>query len=75
MKVGPLTPTDAEGQDVVWSGRNGWLKEYNQISRRDQDLEGSDDADSSEEYSSDYISPPGKQRISVLYGKLGRKQF
>jgi hypothetical protein len=56
VKVGPLTPTvtDAEGQDVVWSGRNGWLKEYNQISRHDQDLEGSDDADSSKEYSSDY---------------------
>jgi casein kinase I family protein HRR25 len=68
-EIGPLTLTDAQGQDVVWSGRNGWLKEYNQIgSRRDQEQEGSDDADSSEEYDSDYIydsiSPPGERRKS-----------
>jgi len=68
-EIGPLTLTDAQGQDVVWSGRNGWLKEYNKIgSRRDQEQEGSDDADSSEEYDSDYIydsiSPPGERRKS-----------
>jgi len=68
-EVGPLTPTYAEGQDVVWSGRNGWLKEYNQIGRRrDQEREGSDDTDLSEEYDSDYIydsiSPPGERRKS-----------
>jgi len=67
-EISPLTPTDAHSQDVVWSGRNGWLKEYNQIGRRcDHEHEGSDDTDSSE-YDSDYIydgiSPPGERRKS-----------
>ena len=68
-EIGPLTPTDAESQDVVWSGRNGWLKEFNQIARRrNQEHRGSDDGESSEEYDSDYIydgiSPPGERRKS-----------
>ncbi|KAF8497316.1 hypothetical protein JB92DRAFT_1030241 [Gautieria morchelliformis] len=68
-EIGPLTPTDTQGRGIVWSGRNGWLKEYNQIgSRREQEQEGSDDAESSEEYDSDYIydsiSPPGERRKS-----------
>ena len=68
-EIGPLTPTDAESQDVVWSGRNGWLKEYNQIARRrNREHRGSDDGESSEEYDSDYIydgiSPPGERRKS-----------
>ena len=68
-EIGPLTPSDTQRQDLVWSGRNGWLKEYNQIGRRyNQEREGSDDEDSSEEYDSDYvydsISPPGERRKS-----------
>ncbi len=68
-EIGPLTPTDAESQDVVWSGRNGWLKEYNQIARRrNREHRGSDAGESSEEYDSDYIydgiSPPGERRKS-----------
>jgi hypothetical protein len=67
-EISPLTPTDAHSQDVVWSGRNGWLKEYNQIGRRcDHEHGGSDDTDSSE-YDSDYIydgiSPPRERRKS-----------
>ncbi|KIM92262.1 hypothetical protein PILCRDRAFT_117298 [Piloderma croceum F 1598] len=67
--IGPLTLADIQCQDVVWSGRNGWLTEYNQIgSRLDQEREISGDADSSEEYDSDYIydsiSPPGERRKS-----------
>jgi hypothetical protein len=78
-EIGPLTPSDTHCQDVVWSGRNGWLKEYNQIgSRRDHELEGSDDADSSEEYDSDYIydstSPPGERRKSCTVN-LGVTDF
>jgi hypothetical protein len=68
-EICPLTPTDAESQDVVWSGRNGWLKEYNQIARRrNREHRGSDDEESSEEYDSDYIydgiSPPRERRKS-----------
>jgi hypothetical protein len=68
-EIGALTPTDVQSQDVVWSGRNGWLKEYNQIgSRRDKEYGDSDDADSSEEYDSDYIydsvCPAGERRKS-----------
>jgi len=68
-EIGPLTLADTQRQDLVWSGRNGWLKEYNQIGgRRDQEQEGSDDGESSEEYDSDYIydsiSPPGERRKS-----------
>jgi hypothetical protein len=68
-EISPLTLADVRAQDVVWSGRNGWLKEYNQIgNRRDREWEGSNDGDSSEEYDSDYIydgiSPPGERRKS-----------
>lgn len=67
-EIGPLTLVDADNPSVVWSGRNGWLKEYNQIaSRRNREYEGSG-AESSEEYDSDYIydstSPPGERRRS-----------
>jgi hypothetical protein len=69
--IAPLTLADVQRQDVVWSGRNGWLTEYNQIgSRRDweREVSDSDDPDSSEEYDSDYIydsiSPPGERRKS-----------
>jgi hypothetical protein len=66
-EVVSLTPTDARGEGVVWTG--GWLKEYNQIgSRRDQEQGSTDDTDSSEEYSSHYIydriSPVGERRNS-----------
>jgi len=68
-KICPLTPTDVESQDMVWSGRNGWLKAYNQIARRrNPEHRGSNDGESSEEYDSDYIydgiSPPGERRKS-----------
>jgi hypothetical protein len=68
-EIGSLTPTDARGEGVVWTGRHGWLKEYNQIgSRRDQEQGSADDTDSSEEYDSDYIydsiSPVGERRKS-----------
>jgi len=66
-EIGALTPTDVQSQDVVWLGRNGWLKEYNQIGSR-RDKEYGDSADSSEEYDSDYIydgvSPAGERRKS-----------
>jgi hypothetical protein len=48
--ISPLTVADVQRQDIVWSGRNGWL-ENNQIgSRCDREREVSDDPDSSEEY-------------------------
>ncbi|KAF8517485.1 kinase-like domain-containing protein [Gautieria morchelliformis] len=79
VETGPLTPADTQRQDIVWSGRNGWLKEYNQIgSRRDQEQEGSHDADSSDEYDSDYIydstSLPGERRKSCTVN-LGETDF
>lgn len=68
-EVDSLTSTDLEGRETVWTGRNGWLKEFNKIGKR-LELEGggSESSDSSEEYDSDYIydsiSPPGERRAS-----------
>ena len=64
-EIAPLTLADSQSQDLMWAGRNGWLREYNQIGRRrEAEREGSE-AESSEEYDSDYIydsiCPPGER--------------
>jgi hypothetical protein len=64
----PLTPADIDDPELAWEGRNGWLKEYNQIGERLVAEQGERDSDSSEPYDSDFIydsiSPPGERRAS-----------
>jgi hypothetical protein len=64
----PLTPADLVDDAVVWSGRNGWLKEYNQISsRRHQERQNSAEPLTQEPFSDymyDSFSPPGNRRAS-----------
>jgi hypothetical protein len=67
-EVVPLTPADLEDPLLVWSGRNGWLREYNKMGTRlDLERRGSH-SESSEDYDSDYIyddiHPPGQRRAS-----------
>jgi hypothetical protein len=65
----PLVPADIEDPALLWSGRNGWLREYSKIGeRRSVDSRGSQPDYSSEDYDSDFIfdsiSPPGERRAS-----------
>lgn len=79
--VSPLTPDDvSKPSELVWEGRNGWLKEYVQIANRraqedageggDEGSSGMDDSD----FVFDDIPPAGERRKSCTLN-LGASNF